>query len=122
MSPKKSSTSSGKRTTSRPRYLGIEVVGGPFPSDSPAAWHDLLAESGGIECSLLKFRVVRSQGPRAIVAVDQFALGSARQRWNRAQPGSLGLTLRTLKTWGTLVGAKAWLREYRRGGAERAPK
>jgi len=54
------------------------------------------------------FRLVRSEGRRAIAEVDHRSVGRARAAWNGAAP--TGPALETRRTWGTLVGAKNWLR------------
>ncbi|MGA7476705.1 MAG: hypothetical protein WBW47_05735 [Thermoplasmata archaeon] len=111
MSPRKSSTSSGKPPALRPRYLGIEVAGEHFPSLSPRAWEGLLADrlaSAGVP--VRRFRVIRAEGRRAIVEVDHLAASRARAAWNAVPAGPNEIRLVPQRTWGTLVGAKAWLR------------
>ncbi len=110
MSPRKSSTSSGKPSSLRPRYLGIEVAGEPFPPPSPRWWESALrrgfdrARIGG------RFRLVRSDGYRAVVEVDQHRSPAARAAWNGPADDTGSVALVTRRTWGTLRGAKAWLR------------
>ncbi len=111
MSPRKSSTSSGKPPGLRPRYLGIEVAGEHFPSLSPRAWEGLLSErlaSAGV--SVRRFRLIRAEGRRAIVEVDHLAAPRARAAWSASPSGPNEVGLVPQRTWGTLVGAKAWLR------------
>jgi hypothetical protein len=111
VSPRKSSTSSG-RPKHRPRYLGIEVAGEPFPVLSPR-WWDAALRAGlarGPGGSTDRFRLVRSEGARAIAEVDHSDAAAARTAWNAKVDGAPGLTLVTRRTWGTLVGAKRWLR------------
>jgi hypothetical protein len=111
VNPRKSSTSSGKPPFERPRYLGLEVVGEPFPPLSPARWEaflrGLLERPGSAE---VRFRLIRSEGRRAVVAVGHRELARARAAWNPAPGDRSGLGLVTRRTWGTLVQAKAWLR------------
>jgi hypothetical protein len=112
VSPRKSSTSSGRPTTYRPRYLGIEVAGEPFPRPSPRWWEATLRAGlerapGGIAG---KFRLIRADGRRAVAEVDHRAAAAARSAWNGPAPGAPQLTLSTRRTWGTLVGAKRWMR------------
>ncbi len=116
MSPRKSSTSSGKRPPSRPRYLGIEVAGEHLPAFlSPRWWESTLRaalppdERGTAEA----LRVIRSEGTRAVVEVDQFSAPRFRSAWNHALGDVHAPRFATRRTWGTLVGAKRWLRERR---------
>jgi hypothetical protein len=53
---------------------------------------------------------VRAEGRRAIAEVDHRAAAAARAVWNGPAAGSPELILATRRTWGTLVGAKRWLR------------
>jgi hypothetical protein len=108
-SPRKSSTSSARPRRARARYLGVEVAGEPVLS--PASWaatlRDALSSAGA---SRVAFRVVRSDGARAVARVDRADAPVALRAWNgRLTPERGGLGLRTVRTWGTLVGAKAWL-------------
>ena len=111
MSPRKSSTSSGRPRTLRPRYLGVEVAGEHLPAGFSARWWEenlgsLLAAPGGPGGPI---RVVRVRGSRAVVVIDQLRTDAARRAWNGPAPGTAGLRFRTRRTWGTLVGAKAWI-------------
>ncbi len=103
---RKSSTSSARPLRRRSRYLGVEVAGEPLRPLSPAEWparlREALAASGAPS---LAFRVVRSDARRAIVRVDGADLAPARGAWTARPSG----TVRTVRTWGTLVGAKAWM-------------
>jgi hypothetical protein len=115
VSPRKSSTSSGKRPPrSRPRYLGLEVAGEQLPPPSPRWWEAALRRTLDASSARGWFRIVRADGYRAIVEVDQLRALGARAAWtvelDDARPG---VSLRTRKTWGTLRGAKAWLRAGR---------
>jgi hypothetical protein len=82
------------------------VAGEHLPVFPPSGWEALLrtALGGGIP-----FRVIRVEGARAIVEVDHLAADRARVAWNGPLPNGLG-RLATVRTWGTLVGAKNWLR------------
>jgi hypothetical protein len=84
------------------------VAGETLPT--PAQWEALLrrAWSPGPP-----FHVVRSAGDRAIVEVEHAVAARARAAWNVTleRPGA---RLATVRTWGTLVGAKAWLRQRER--------
>jgi len=117
VSPRKSSTSSGKATPSpvrRPRYLGLEVAGELLPPLSPHAWESLLAErwlAAGEPAP--RFRLIRSEGRRAIVEVDHLDVPRARVAWSGPLRAPAALTLVSYRTWGTLVGAKAWIRGHR---------
>lgn len=56
-------------------------------------------------------RLIRTDGRRAIVEVPHLAAPAARRAWNVPAGGVVPqpLTLRTLRTYGTLLKAKAWL-------------
>ncbi|HYB63381.1 MAG TPA: hypothetical protein VEE86_03045 [Thermoplasmata archaeon] len=111
MSPRKSSTSSGKPPALRPRYLGLEVAGEHLPFLSPRAWESLLGERlSSAGPPVPRFRLVRAEGRRAIVEVDHLAARHARAAFSTGPPRPGGLALVSRRTWGTLVGAKAWLR------------
>ncbi len=121
VSLRKSSTSFGKRLPrSRPRYLGLEVAGEPVPALSPPLWlstlREALASSGAPSVA---FRVIRTEGPRAVVEVEGREAAAARRAWNVDAAGGPQGSLRTVRTWGTLVGAKEWLGRERR--ASRPP-
>ncbi len=116
MNPRKSSTSSGKPRGLRPRYLGLEVAGEHFPSLSPRAWESLLAERlASAGAPVPRFRLIRSEGRRAIAEVDHLAAPRVRAAWSKAPTETNDAVLATYRTWGTLVGAKAWLRGRRAG-------
>ena len=111
MSPRKSSTSSGRPPVLRARYLGVEVDGEPFPPPSPRWWEATLR--GCLDRSAVpgRFRVVRVEGRRAVVEVDQLRSRAARAAWTTSVPDRSGeVRIATRRTWGTLRGAKAWLR------------
>ncbi len=114
MSPRKSSTSSGSRPrTLRPRYLGVEVAGEPLPARlSPRDWEILLRKALGTRGAPdgPGLHVVRSEGRKAIVVVDQIRAPAVRARWNGPVSEVPGVRLVTRRTWGTLVKAKPWLR------------
>jgi len=59
------------------------------------------------------FRLIRSDGYRAIAEIDQHRLAATRAAWNAPVDGG-DARLATRRTWGTLRGAKAWLRAGRR--------
>ncbi len=84
------------------------MAGEHLPALSPRWWEAALRA----RALSISFRVVRTEGRRAVVEVDQRTLAAARAGW----PGPLdgGLTLATVRTWGTLVGAKSWLHDGRR--------
>ena len=70
----------------------------------------MLTAAGGPEGPI---RVLRVQGPRAVVQIDQLRTDAARDAWNGAVPDAPGVRLVTRRTWGTLVGAKAWVARSR---------
>ena len=78
----------------------------------------MLAAAGGPAGPI---RVLRVQGARAVVAIDQFRTDSARRAWNGPAPGGSGLRFTTRHTWGTLVGAKAWIARSGSAGARGPP-
>jgi RNase P/RNase MRP subunit POP5 len=63
------------------------------------------------------FRLLRSDGRRALVEVDHRAAVEVRAAWTTAwsTPEST-VELATRRTWGTVRGGKAWLRGDRRDG------
>jgi hypothetical protein len=87
------------------------VAGEHFPSFS-REWEALLRDRldrsghGG-----LPFRLIRSDGRRAVVEVGHRSVPATRAAWSSAEPVGPGPSLSTRRTWGTLVGAKAWLRD-----------
>jgi len=110
-SPRKSSISYGNRSPPRPRYLGLEVAGTHPPPGSAPAWDALLRARllrAGIPVGSL--RVIRCEGPRVIAEIDHRSAALARAAFEAPDPGSPDLRLVPRRTWGTLVGAKAWLR------------
>jgi len=110
VSPRKSSTSSGKPRPVRPRYLGLEVAGELLPSfsrDWEALLRDRLDRAG---LGNVKFRLIRADGRRAIVEVGHVEVRAARSAWTVPTPTGRGPGMTPRRTWGTLVGAKAWLR------------
>jgi hypothetical protein len=109
VSPKRSSTSSGN-PLSRPRYLGIEVVGDA--SFSPRILERWLSDRLTVDGSSPKLRVIRVDGGRALVDVPHMWAHRARVQWTGRWTASDGtrLEMRTHRTWGTLVGGKRWLR------------
>jgi hypothetical protein len=120
-SPRKSSTSSGRRPRTRARYLGVEVAGEPVPSGPSlrwTAWLDAALAAAG--APRLPFRLVRSEGYRTVVRVVVADAPAARRAWDGVTVPGTGLRLRTAKTWGTMLGAKAWLERARTAG--RAPR
>jgi len=112
VSPRKSSTSSGKRrTTTRPRYLGVEVAGELFPPPPARWWEETLRRCLEASPAAGWFRIVRTAGYRAVVEVDQWRAVPARAAWTRELEGSgPAVRLRSRRTWGTLKRAKAWVR------------
>jgi hypothetical protein len=107
---RKSSTSSGRRERARTRYLGLEVASEPLLPFLPSRWTVWLA--GALErtgTAPPPFRLVRCEGARAIVRAAVADAAALRSAWDGfAVPGG-SLRLRTVRTWGTMVGAKAWL-------------
>jgi len=90
------------------------VAGEPVPSLSPRAWESLLAERlARGDGPAPRFRLVRSEGRRAIAEVDHLSARRAREAWAAPPPDPNEPTLRPHRTWGTLVGAKEWLRGRR---------
>ena len=65
-------------------------------------------------------RLVRWTRSRAIVEIPHMAVSRARERWNAGPENELAAggtpvpRFRTVRTWGTLVQAKAWLRRAER--------
>lgn len=109
MSLKRSSTSYGNSLL-RPRYLGVEVAGDPsFSPKRLLQWlGDRLSDSG----SPPTLRIVRVEGRRAVVSLPHTWVRAARAQWNGRWTAADGtpVEVQTVRTWGTLVGAKQWLR------------
>jgi hypothetical protein len=124
VSPRKSSTSSGNHSA-RPRYLGLEVAGPSRFLPSTRWWEEtlssLLADATRANS---RVRVVRTESIRAIVEVDQSMTTPSRRAWNRAvaAPNGEQWRIATKRTWGTLVGAKAWLKDRRRSSTGEHPR
>jgi hypothetical protein len=113
-SPRKSSISYDKRSPPRPRYLGIEVAGSHPPPGSSHAWEAVLrARLVRAGVSPVFFRLIRSEGTRAVAEVDHRTAALARAAWEATEEAPPDLPLVPRRTWGTLVGAKAWLRRPR---------
>ncbi|MCI4368061.1 MAG: hypothetical protein L3K09_00645 [Thermoplasmata archaeon] len=70
-----------------------------------------------------KLRIIRGQGRRLLVEVDQFVASRARLIWNASVKGPRDGTMRlsTSRTWGTLRKGKLWLRTPDRTDAETYP-
>jgi hypothetical protein len=108
VSPRKSSTSSGKRTVRR-RYLGLELPGEPFPPPPARWWEAVLRRRFDRAAVPGRFRLIRTDGYRAVAEVDQLRAAAARAAWNApATDGDAAVVTR--RTWGTLRRAKRWLR------------
>ncbi len=114
MSPRKSSTSSGRPPTRRPRYLGIEAAGEHLPALTPRWWETALRAGLDRAGVSERFRIVRIDGRRAIAEIDHGTAARARSAWN-APLADRTTTLTTRRTWGTLRGAKRWLRDRSSG-------
>jgi hypothetical protein len=112
VSPRKSSTSSG-RSTLRPRYLGVEVVGEPFV---PRPWLEAALARALTDPTLPgpspRVRVIRSERGWALVEIEHAWLAAARHAWNGPIVGPTGrrVAVATHRTWGTLKDGKIWLR------------
>ena len=65
-----------------------------------------MLEAGGGPA--VPFRVIRSDRDRAVVEIDHLGVPAARTAWNGPAPGAERVSTR--RTWGTLIGAKRWLR------------
>jgi RNase P/RNase MRP subunit POP5 len=101
----------------RARYLGIEVVAEPFPPLSSSGWERLFGaslERAGTPAP--RFRVIRAEARRAIVEVGHLDLARVRAALQAPGPDGRPGALVPRRTWGTLVGAKAWLRAPGGGG------
>ena len=120
MSPRKSSTSSGRPPKLRPRYLGIEAAGEPF---LPRGWWEAALDRAlhptGPPNDRPRVHLVRIERGRVIVEVDHRAALEARRAWNGTLAGPAGVPVKvaTHRTWGTLREAKRWLRAPSAGRA-----
>ncbi|MGA8543212.1 MAG: hypothetical protein WB947_06740 [Thermoplasmata archaeon] len=86
------------------------MAGEPFPP--PARWWETtlrhLLDRSAVAG---RFRLVRTDGYRAIVEVDQHIAAALRVAWTtELEERGSRLRLGTRRTWGTLRGAKVWLR------------
>ena len=116
MSPRKSSTSSGRSAKpERPRYLAVEVAGEPFAPSPRWLEQSLSTRLRGVLTVETPVRVIRLEAGRALVRVDHRAAPAARAAWNGPMTGPAGeaLTVRTHRTHGTLRLGKDWLRAGR---------
>ncbi|MGI0131530.1 MAG: hypothetical protein ACREDK_00300 [Thermoplasmata archaeon] len=119
MSPRKSSTSSGRPVALRPRYLAIEVAGDqPL---SPRYLEGALVARLGLLDVPGRVRLIRAEGNRALVEVPHRAVAAARIAWTGAWTTDRGAPLATVtrRTYGTLVKGKVWLRGARPGSSRR---
>jgi hypothetical protein len=57
-----------------------------------------------------RFRLIRADGPRAVAEVDQHRARSVRDAWTTVIDGPGEVRIAARRTWGTLRGAKAWVR------------
>jgi RNase P/RNase MRP subunit POP5 len=90
------------------------VAGEQLPPPPARWWEATLRRTLEPSSAPGAFRIVRSDGYRAIVAVDQSRVRAAREAWTTVlDDPRTGVRIRTRRTWGTLRGAKAWLREAR---------
>jgi RNase P/RNase MRP subunit POP5 len=90
----------------------VELLGEPIP---PRRLEFVLRSA--IPAGTLQFapRVLRAQGIRAIVEVEHADAARARAAWNATlrPPGTLPITVRTHRTWGTVRGGRAWVKGTR---------
>jgi hypothetical protein len=95
------------------------VAGEHFPSFS-RDWETLLHRRlDRVAYGAVPFRLIRADGRRAVVEVAHVHVPAVRAAWNSTPATGGEPELTTRRTWGTLVGAKAWLRRSRRAGATR---
>jgi len=86
------------------------VAGELLPDLSPTGWERTLARLLDEHAPTpVRFRVIRADGRRAVVEVEHLDAATARAAWTSVARD--GPSLVTRRTWGTLLGAKAWLRE-----------
>ena len=123
MSPRKSSTSSGSENSFlRPRYLSVEVAG-DLPHAGRLIERELLRrlEVAGVHRPTVK--MIRWEGTRGLVRVPHTDARRARDAWNGSSRGPDGsvLTLKTLRSYGTLRKGKAWIRSAVRTSSRATP-
>jgi hypothetical protein len=111
-SPRKSSTSSGNRFH-RPRYLLVEVVG--VPTLSPRFLEAILSERSVRSGPPIAFKIIRTEGSHGLVAVAHLDADRARGAWNGSSLHPAA-TVRTLRSYGTLLKGKTWLARRRTRG------
>jgi len=88
------------------------VAGEHLPALSPRWWDGALRRRSDAAPGGVPFRLIRSYGPRAVVEVEHRQVALARTLWTGPVDGQ-PLSLTTVRTWGTLVGAKDWLNRPR---------
>ncbi|MGB6501761.1 MAG: hypothetical protein WBG19_10285 [Thermoplasmata archaeon] len=87
------------------------MAGSHPPPSSPHVWEAVLrARLARAGVSPGSFRLIRSDGARAVAEIDHRAAAPARAAWQSPPADVADFPLVPWKTWGTLVGAKAWLR------------
>ncbi|MFG1530554.1 MAG: hypothetical protein AAFA34_04700 [Thermoplasmata archaeon] len=75
---------------------------------SPKAWDDLLRRPLAARGPGFAWKLVRSNGRRALVEIDHRDLPKARSAWE-AKDGAPTGPVRSYATWGTLRVGKRWL-------------
>ncbi|HEV2230616.1 MAG TPA: hypothetical protein VGS18_00305 [Thermoplasmata archaeon] len=86
------------------------MVGEPLPRLSLHHWEERLRSTlERARAPDVRFRVIRVEGDRAIVAVAHVDLARARRAWNTTLDEAARSRINTRRTWGTLVDAKAWI-------------
>ncbi len=86
------------------------MAGEPFPPPSARWWEAALRHGFDRAAVAGRFRLIRADGYRAVVEVDQRRAPAARAAWNGPADDAGSVALVTRRTWGTLRGAKRWLR------------
>jgi len=87
------------------------VAGEHLPTLSPRDWEVAVRrrlERAGLGST--GFRLIRSEGRYAVVEIEHRQLPAVRSAWASSLSPEEGAPMVTVRTWGTLVGAKAWLR------------
>ncbi|MCI4367192.1 MAG: hypothetical protein L3K08_05530 [Thermoplasmata archaeon] len=83
------------------------------PTLSPRILESILVGQLASAPSRIPFRVIRTEGLHGLVAVSHRDAPAARVAWNGRSDRS-PVTVRTLRSYGTLLKGKAWIARRRR--------
>lgn len=87
------------------------------PTLSPKAIEALLTERLAALPSEIRYRIVRSEGHYVLVSVSHLHVPAFRAAWNGEVAGRPGISVRTVRSFGTLRKGKAILARHRGAAA-----